>query len=284
MAPIPTAPINFSARVRDTRYFVCTDRSESTSFRFMGGYERCLPNYRILRRNFPHWIIEIIMGGQGNLDFVDSHHPLSLGSVFAYGPRIPHQFQTNPEDCLKKYFFIWGTESPPPVFHQFGFIPGRHENLAIGSDIFHWCDLILQEGQLEEQGHVDTVDNLLTILMRKLASHRSDENRTPQREKILLKAMESINRDYRRLGSLEELSQAVGVSSPYLCRIFKSHRCGSPYKALVWRKMQSAFQMLQEGDRTISDVAHSLGYDDPFHFTRVFKRHYGYSPSHLREP
>ncbi len=45
--------------------------------------------------------------------------------------------------------------------------------------------------------------------------------------------------------------------------------------------MGQAVQLLQGRQAKIGEVAEALGYPDPFHFSRVFKKVYGVSPRHF---
>jgi len=39
--------------------------------------------------------------------------------------------------------------------------------------------------------------------------------------------------------------------------------------------------MLQSSQMSVADVAYSLGFENPTHFSRIFKQQYGISPSTL---
>ena len=40
--------------------------------------------------------------------------------------------------------------------------------------------------------------------------------------------------------------------------------------------------MLQSTELSVSDVAYSLGFENPTHFSRIFKGRFGYSPSEVK--
>lgn len=63
-------------------------------------------------------------------------------------------------------------------------------------------------------------------------------------------------------------NQDVGMSIPvYLNRI----------------RMENAACLLQDDGLRIADVAYQVGFSDPHHFTRVFKKQYHMTPSDYRE-
>ena len=68
-----------------------------------------------------------------------------------------------------------------------------------------------------------------------------------------------------------------------VCRLFKRFGQATPYQVLLRRKMNHAASRLQLPHVLVKEVAAELGYDDPFHFCRAFKRTHGLSPKHFRE-
>ena len=58
---------------------------------------------------------------------------------------------------------------------------------------------------------------------------------------------------------------------------------GIPFRSLLSEcRQQRAFRELREGNRPIREVASRLGYSDPAHFARAFRRWTGRSPSEYR--
>jgi transcriptional regulator GlxA family with amidase domain len=63
-----------------------------------------------------------------------------------------------------------------------------------------------------------------------------------------------------------------------------ARRIGSPPVAYFTRmKIQQASRQLLETGTPVKDIASSLGFDDPYHFSRLFKRHTGLAPAHFRQ-
>ena len=48
-------------------------------------------------------------------------------------------------------------------------------------------------------------------------------------------------------------------------------------------RLGQARRLLAETDEPIATVAQRVGYDDPLHFSRDFRKHVGLSPSAFRE-
>ena len=75
----------------------------------------------------------------------------------------------------------------------------------------------------------------------------------------------------------------VGISETHLRRIFKQDFNISPIKYINCLKLDKAKNMLQSSNYTINEIALSVGYDDPYYFSRVFKRETGLSPSEYKK-
>jgi AraC-like DNA-binding protein len=82
--------------------------------------------------------------------------------------------------------------------------------------------------------------------------------------------------------SLSELARAANLSPSQLISRFR-RRTGYPPLAYYTRlRMLRACALLEDSGLKVSDVAERMGYDDPLHFSRVFRRVLGASPIKYR--
>ncbi len=85
-----------------------------------------------------------------------------------------------------------------------------------------------------------------------------------------------------RLGeviTLTEWAKAVGLNAVYFGRVFKRETGLRPMDWLNQRRLQLACQQLASTRQTISAISESCGFASPFYFSRVFRKHFGQSPS-----
>ncbi|WP_262316206.1 helix-turn-helix transcriptional regulator [Lacticaseibacillus parakribbianus] len=132
------------------------------------------------------------------------------------------------------------------------------------------------------------VVELLCLLMRALPDNRVAADRavtTTQAEPsvdqqaLVASATYYLEAHYQEAVTLADLASDLHVSAAHLSRTFKAVRGESPMSYLTALRMKKATQILKETDLPINQVATSVGYQDPFYFSRLFKQHYGEPPS-----
>jgi AraC-like DNA-binding protein len=82
--------------------------------------------------------------------------------------------------------------------------------------------------------------------------------------------------------ALDPMADFFGVSKHHLCRV--ARRDLGRTIQVYWEAMKVAHAdlMLSQFDLSIKQVGARLGYDDPFYFSRVFRKHRGISPREFR--
>jgi len=79
-----------------------------------------------------------------------------------------------------------------------------------------------------------------------------------------------------------EMARAMGLS-PTALGLRCHHLLGmAPAKAFTRFKIERARELLLGTTMNVVEVSEHLGFENPFHFSRVFRRHYPYPPSHVK--
>lgn len=83
--------------------------------------------------------------------------------------------------------------------------------------------------------------------------------------------------------TLEDLAIHVHMSPSHLSALFRQKTKYSPINLFTSLKIQKASQLLLDEQYNIKTIAASLGYDDPYHFSRVFRNIMGISPKYFKK-
>src|SRR5262245_60916147 len=99
---------------------------------------------------------------------------------------------------------------------------------------------------------------------------------------IIVRLLEKMTLWIDRPARLEELARQAGFSPQHMNRIFHRALGSTPLKYLTRLKIERAAELLIETNRTVETIAASVGFEDPYYFSRVFKREVGRSPAAFR--
>jgi len=75
------------------------------------------------------------------------------------------------------------------------------------------------------------------------------------------------------------MADAMQCSEPWLRRLFLRHTGKTPKEYYLNAQLELAQSLLKQEGNTVGKVAEMLNFFDSFHFSKAFKRRFGYAPS-----
>lgn len=83
--------------------------------------------------------------------------------------------------------------------------------------------------------------------------------------------------------TLEEIAAQAGLAPVQFSKLFRNRTNQSPVAYFIQLKIRRACELLHETDESVASIAKHVGYNDPYHFSRLFKKVQGCAPSHYRQ-
>ena len=83
--------------------------------------------------------------------------------------------------------------------------------------------------------------------------------------------------------TVAELAESVNLSSSRLAHLFRKDVGTGPMRHLQVLRMERAATLLTRTSLLVTDVMKLVGYTDPSHFRRDFRRHHGLAPRDWRK-
>ena len=217
-----------------------------------------------------------VLSGKGEYTVKGKTYKLEKNHMFLVKPDIVIKQQADSED--------------PWVYSWISFEGDRVEELfslcGLGDDVFTvYCPELYSV--FDEFRHIP-VDKelsavflnskLYTVIDRLMAINSVQKYENPVSQ-YCIKAADYIQANYQSHITIDGIAKNLGIDRRYFSRIFTKYIGVSPQKYLVDYRLEKAKYLLMTGEYSVSEVAVSVGYDDIFAFSKIFKKKYGISPS-----
>lgn len=222
---------------------------------------------------------------RGEAAGMDAHGGARLGpgAVLLIPPQVVHAAHSVGSDPWEYRAFYLAA----PRFERLRALLG-HDGIAARTVVRHAPELAARLRELHHDLESDTddrvasaVDAVISDIDPLMAQAYRPDGSTPRVSSAVLRAKAMIDEAPDRRWSLPALARASGASPFHLCRAFGRQVGASPYAYALQRRVASARERLA-GPKTISRVAHELGFADQSHLTRLFLRVFGLTPGEYR--
>lgn len=163
-----------------------------------------------------------------------------------------------------------------------------NENARYGYDLQHLFQWFMLEFRNRQAGYEFILETLCTqIVICLIRSIRSDlpraaTERNYSEKDNIGRVEEFLRENYGNEFSLKNIARVANLSPYHLIRSFKSQTGKTPYQYLLEIKVEKAKELLRFKELSITEICFRSGFNNPNHFTDVFKRKVGVLSSEYR--
>ncbi|MHA7965549.1 response regulator [Paenibacillus sp. CAU 1782] len=105
-----------------------------------------------------------------------------------------------------------------------------------------------------------------------------------QNNRIVERAREYIHLHYAQKGlTLNEVASRNHVSPNYLSYLFKKTTGYNLWEYVIKLRMEESRRLILNTDLRRYEISEQVGYESPEHFSKIFKKYYGLSPSEMKK-
>lgn len=124
----------------------------------------------------------------------------------------------------------------------------------------------------------------LIIKLTRLAKHQQLEDKIKEPDlDVVRKFNLLVENNYRKLHQVQDYANLMHKSPKTLSNLFKIYNQKTPLQIIQDRIALEARRLLIYTDKSLSEIAYDLGFEELTHFSRFFKKMMGSSPSEFRE-
>lgn len=265
----------------DECYFVNYDSYDDLNL-YEIGCQKCPSGYSfgpIIRNNY---VLHYILEGTGTLYLQDQAFPVSAGQAFVIPPKLVAHYAASNDTPWNYIWIHFNGQKTSELLYKAGitsshpvFIPACR-----AGEIRQCMQDLLKYNSLEYTciGNTYRLFQLLCDTTTNAPSVRE----TDKALRYIREVIRFISNRYQEPIKIQEIADLCGLDRSYLCKIFKHATNYTPQEYLIFFRIKKAKQLLKDPELPIQHIAYSVGYNDPFAFSKVFKKETGVSPSQYR--
>lgn len=253
------------------------------------GYEKCRPRHTFGPAMRNHYLIHYILSGSGtfstNSGDKEKKYFLHAGDAFLIEPnKIIHYTADEAEpwtymwiefDGLKakEYLTGAGLDYKQPIY-----LPKSPEE---GAAAFNYLKYIVEH----PEAPAPEIMGYAYLLFHSLIQSCAETVHCPVnhiRDYYIQSAVSFIEEHYMDNISIEHMAAALNLDRSYFSKLFKKMTQKNPQEFLIQYRINKSCEFLRATNMTIAQISSSVGYANPFHFTRAFKKVMGIPPEQWR--
>jgi AraC family transcriptional regulator of arabinose operon len=253
----------------------------------MGFYPRAANHYFQRPGGIAQTILLYCTDGRGWIAHHNKKIELSANELFMLPAGIPHSYGSDAKAPWSIYWMHIAGKSCNEMAHTI-MSSGMDSPVKI---VYSEARIRLFYKMLDGVFNGFTTSNILFAnlsLPHFLASFIAPENFSDKQPEMKMgsateKAMLYIQQHYSEEVVLDDIARAAGRSVSFFSRKFRSDTGYSPVGYLNYIRIQKACQLLHFTDIRVNELAFKVGFNDPFYFSRYFRKHIGISPFQYRK-
>ena len=149
-------------------------------------------------------------------------------------------------------------------------------------NLFEECyEILLYKGYSFK--HYLYVSQAMRYLLGIIALFQGEASQDERKNVYIERSIQYMVEQMHSSLTLGELANHVNLSKPHFIHLFKQITGYSPIDYYLRLKIQRSCQYLDLTDQTIKTISKSVGIQDPYYFSRVFRKIIGQSPSDYRK-
>ncbi|MGK0465286.1 MAG: AraC-like DNA-binding protein [Clostridium sp.] len=234
-----------------------------------------------------HYKLHYIHSGYGTFKSGDTTYHLSKGEGFLVCPNVLVSYTPCLEDPWNYSWVAFNGVNAETYLNRVKLNSSSPVFKCTQEDHVNNCfQAIFDSTKCEKSMDLKSISNfynLLSILIEDTIVLSTDKNSIKYKETYIKQAIEFIDTNYSRKISVQEIAGYVGINRKYLSQLFSDILNIPPQNYLINFRLQKACDLLTSSTLSINEISNSIGYNDPFLFSKIFKKHKGISPKCYRD-
>lgn len=272
------------------QYFYTPESNYINSLLYItwAGHRVCGPRHNIGPRVLDTYKLVFIVRGSGYLEQGrDEVCRLGENDAFVLFPMEHHHYYADPDDPWELMWVAFNGSTCHDLLASIGLTRKKYvfPNTFTGPVKKTMTRLISALGDQEDDKRLCAVGQLYILFGRisMLTALSAKSWCSPDTNTNISKLLRFIDQNYYLEIDVNVLCSQINYSRSYLSRIFKAEVGMTIPEYLCKVRMENARFLLRDSSLSVKEVASSVGINDPFYFSKLFKKEIGLSPKEFRD-
>lgn len=213
----------------------------------------CTPENRIMVVNLANEQVPVFLFNRRFYCIRDHDHEVSCNGLLFYGSSSPPVFEL-PEFELKCFYILF----------------------EMLEKEFRMKDALQKE-------MLGTILKQILIISTRTLREKLDISDLREKEVDLIRNFNLlVEKHFREKHKVKDYAEMLNMSPSSLSNFFHLHSQKSPLQIISERILLEAQRLIMFSDKSLSEIAFHLGFNDASHFSKFFKKNTGYSPKQYK--
>ncbi len=250
----------------------------------IGYYPKARFHGRERRKGSEQHVLIYCVHGEGWYQVGEERHNVKPNQLFILPARVYHQYGSDNRNPWTIYWLHF-TGTQAGSFLQYLYGTNAYSPLVV---VPHEERFRLFEDILSHLYMSFNLDNIIyanNCLYHFLVSFRESVYKHAMNHEqgdVVKQSVEFMKQHLDRTFTLQELAEQAGLSVSHFSAVFRRKTQNSPINFFMFLKIQKACQLLENTNFRVKEISQQVGFEDPYHFSRVFSQFIGLSPRQFR--
>lgn len=237
-----------------------------------------------LKRTRLDYYLIYLVNGVGHYSIGDETITARAGSMVIFKPHQQQDYYYLASEKAEVYWIHFTGYEAEQLVSELGFGDGIIYHAGIHTEHIDLFEKIIHELQIKKLNYhnicIGYFLQLLTSLSRKAGALQSGGGKLTDNR--MEKVIKTINEEFQLEHAIGYYARICNLSIFQFIRNFKAFTGYSPARYIEKIRIAKARELLHDTNLSISEIAAIVGYQDPFYFSKVFKKASGLTPSEFR--
>lgn len=251
------------------------------------GAEQCDSGYSFGPTIRDNYVLHFITNGKGKITIDGETTNLQAGDLFVLPKNQSIFYQANENEPWTYTWVGFSGSRAETILSQTRLLEKYFLHSHLESEILKkMIDINQTEVQslpmITELILIGHLNQLLAALVQEFPNESLKESSTLAKNYVH-HAIKLIHSQYNSPIKVNEIAEHLALSRSYLYKIFKQETGYAIKDYILQIKMKRSCQLLEDPSRNITEIAYSVGYQDPLTFSSAFKNYFHMSPTDFRK-